>query len=102
MQKIAGLSASSISWLELVAKLLAATPIDAPTRARERGGERGALERNLTLKKRGLFQSLKKSKSASLFTAPYLGSELSRRSTHSGDLKLRGVYFHLRRIWERG
>ena len=48
-------------------------------------------------------QSLKKSKSASLFTpAAYLGSELSRRSTHSGDLKLRGVYFHRRRIWERG
>ena len=50
-----------------------------------------------------LFQSLKKSKSASLFTPDaYLGSELSRRSTHSGDLKLRGVYFHRRRIWERG
>ena len=48
-------------------------------------------------------QSLKKSKSASLFTPDaYLGSELSRRSTHSGDLKLRGVYFHRRRIWERG
>ena len=48
-------------------------------------------------------QSLKKSKSASLFTPDaYLGSELSRRSTHSGDLKLSGVYFHRRRIWERG
>ena len=99
-------------WVERKQHLVARTggqaiggDADRCTNARARaseGGERGALERNLTCKKRGLFQSLKKSKSASLFTAPYLGSELSRRSTHSGDLKLRGVYFHLRRIWERG
>ena len=102
MQKIAGLSASSISWLELVAKLLAATPIDAPTRARERRRRAWGSRKEPYLEEERSFQSLKKSKSASLFTAPYLGSELSRRSTHSGDLKLRGVYFHLRRIWERG